>query len=160
MQKQSKKIGAKRVKTKIGWKEWCALPELHIPEIKAKIDTGACTSSLHAQVISISEHQGQKFIHFRVFPEKSDRYAKKICKARLVANRFVMSSSGHREKRFVILTTVTVGSISFDTEITLTDRSPLRFRMLLGRLALRKNFVIDPAKTHLLGRPFYHDGDS
>lgn len=156
MSKLNKKTVKKKIKAPIGWKEWCALPALNIKEIKAKIDTGACTSALHAEVLSISEYQNEKFIRFKVYPHQGDQYAPKICKARLIANRFVMSSSGHREKRYVIRTTVTVGKISFITDITLTDRSPLRFRMLLGRLALRKNFLIDPAKSHIQGRPLYH----
>lgn len=156
MSKPQKKSPGKKIKPFIGWKEWCALPELNIREIKAKIDTGACSSALHAEVLSITEYGGQKFIRFKIFPHQGDRYAPKICKARLIANRFVMSSSGHREKRFVIRTKVTVGKTTFSTDITLTDRSPLRFRMLLGRLALRKNFLIDPGKSHLQGRPLYH----
>jgi hypothetical protein len=156
MTKSNKRTMTKKVKTRIGWKEWCALPALNIREIKAKIDTGACTSALHAQVLSISEYNNEKFIRFKVYPHQGDRYASKICKARLIANRFVTSSSGHREKRYVIRTIVTVGKTSFITEITLTDRSPLRFRMLLGRLALRKNFLIDPAKSHIQGRPLFH----
>ncbi len=145
----------KKEKRLIGWKEWCALPELNIKEIKAKTDTGACTSALHAQILSISEYNGDKFIRFRVFPHQSDRYASKVCKALLVAERYVMSSNGMREKRYVIRTIVTLGKLSFATEITLTDRSPLRFRMLLGRLALKKTFLIDPAKSHIQGRPLY-----
>lgn len=156
MLKQSKKTIKKKEKPRIGWKEWCALPDLNIKEIKAKIDTGACTSALHAEVLSISEYGGQQFIRFRIFPHQSDRYAPKVCKAPLVAKRYVMSSNGQKEKRYVIKTRVTVGKISFLTEITLTDRSPLRFRMLLGRLALRKNFLIDPAKSHIQGRPLFH----
>jgi len=151
-----KKNPTKKTKKFIGWKEWCALPLLNIKEIKAKIDTGADTSALHAIILSISEYQGAKFIRFKVYPHQGDRYAPKICKAPLVAYRFIMSSNGQREKRYVIKTTITVGKHSFDTEITLTDRSPLRFRMLLGRMALRKHFWIDPAKSHLQGRPLYH----
>lgn len=149
----------KKEKKLIGWKEWCALPELNIKEIKAKIDTGACTSALHAQILTVSEYQGQQYLRFRVFPHQSDRYAPKVCKAPLVAKRYVMSSNGQREKRYVIRTIVTLGKLSFATEITLTDRSPLRFRMLLGRLALKKTFLIDPAKSHIQGRPLYlHHG--
>lgn len=145
----------KKEKIRIGWKEWCALPELNIKEIKAKIDTGAATSALHAIILSISEYQGEQFIRFRVFPHQSDRYASKICKARLIAQRNVMSSNGLKEHRYVITTKLTVGKLSFDTQITLSDRSPLRFRMLLGRLALRKHFLIDPGKSHLQGRPLF-----
>lgn len=155
MSKILKKTISKKNKLRIGWKEWCALPALNIKEIKAKVDTGAATSALHAEVLSVSEFLGEKFIRFRVYPHQSDRYAPKVCKARLIANRYVMSSNGHREKRYVIRTPITVGKLSFMTDITLTDRSPLRFRMLLGRLALRKNFLIDPAKAHIQGRPLF-----
>lgn len=155
MSNSVKKNHTKKIKARIGWKEWCALPLLNIKEIKAKIDTGAATSALHAHVLSISEYKNERFIRFKVYPHQGDRYAPKICKARLIANRYVMSSSGHREKRYVIRTTITVGKTSFATDITLTDRSPLRFRMLLGRLALRKNFLIDPAKSHIQGRPLF-----
>ena len=103
----------------------------------------------------ISEYQGEQFIRFRVFPHQSDLYASKICKARLIAQRNVMSSNGLKEHRYVIATRLTVGKLSFDTQITLSDRSPLRFRMLLGRLALRKHFLIDPGRSHLQGRPLY-----
>src|SRR6202021_229409 len=116
MIKPIKKTVRKKDKVRIGWKEWCALPGLNIKEIKAKIDTGACTSALHAQVLSISEYRGEHFIRFKVFPHQGDRYAPKICKARLIAKRFVMSSNGQREKRYVIRTTVTVGKTSFVTE--------------------------------------------
>lgn len=132
------------------------MPLLNIKEIKAKIDTGATTSALHAIIISINEYQGQQFIRFKVYPHQGDRYAPKICKAPLVAHRFVMSSNGHRERRYVIRTPITVGKITYFTEITLTDRSPLRFRMLLGRMALKKKFLIDPGKSHLQGRPIFH----
>jgi hypothetical protein len=149
------KTKKKKEKPFIGWKEWCALPLLNIREIKAKIDTGATTSALHAIILSISEYEGQKFIRFKVYPHQEDHYAPKICKAPLVAYRFVMSSNGQREKRYVIRTQITVGKTTYWTQITLTDRSPLRFRMLLGRMALKKRFVIDPGKSHLQGRPLF-----
>jgi hypothetical protein len=147
----------RKEKLRIGWKEWVALPKLNIREIKAKIDTGAATSALHAEILSISEFEGISYVRFKVYPHQLDHYAPKVCKARLVARRYVMSSNGQKEKRYVIATTITVGKTSFESEITLTDRSPLRFRMLLGRLALRRKFLIDPSKAHLQGRPLYHD---
>lgn len=156
MTKIKKTAGKKREKVRIGWKEWCALPKLNIKEIKAKIDTGATTSALHAIILSISEYQGERFIRFKVFPHQGDHYAPKVCKAKLVAYRYVMSSNGQREKRYVIRTPITVGKLTFTTDITLTDRSPLRFRMLLGRMALRKYFLIEPGKSHQQGRPLFH----
>ncbi len=151
----------KREKLLIGWKEWCALPELNIKEIKAKIDTGAATSALHAEILSISEYQGESFIRFKVYPHQSDNYAGKICKARLIATRNIMSSNGLKEQRYIISTKITVAKLSFETQISLTDRSPLRFRMLLGRMALRKHFLIEPGKAHLQGRPLFqhHHGE-
>lgn len=148
----------KKEKTKIGWKEWCALPLLNIKEIKAKIDTGASTSALHAIVLNISSYNNVDYIRFKVFPHQSDKYAAKICKAPLVAKRFIMSSNGIKEKRYVIKTTLVIGKSSFETEITLTDRSPLRYRMLIGRLALKRRFLIDPSLAHLQGRPLYNPG--
>src|SRR5689334_10283118 len=143
----------KKEKPLIGWKEWCALPLLNISDIKAKIDTGAATSALHADVLSIRERDGEKYISFKVYPDEEG--AAKICEAPLVAHRFVMSSNGQRERRYVIRTQIIVGKTSYWTQITLSDRSPLRFRMLLGRMALRNRFVIDPGKSHLQGRPLF-----
>lgn len=151
--KQLVKKSTKKAKLLIGWKEWCALPELGIDEIKAKVDTGAATSALHALILGISEHNGEKYIQFKIFPHQKDLLASKIAKAKLIAQRNIMSSNGIKEKRFVIETTMTVGRLSFKTQLTLSDRSPLRFRMLLGRMALRKHFLIDPSKAHLQDKP-------
>lgn len=155
---KTKIIHKKKEKAKIGWKEWCALPLLNIKEIKAKIDTGAATSALHAIVLNISTYNDQTYIRFKVFPHQSDKYASKICKAPLVAKRSIMSSNGIKEKRYVIKTILVIGKNSFETEITLTDRSPLRYRMLIGRMALKKRFLIDPSLAHVQGRPLYNFG--
>lgn len=152
---KTKIIHKKKEKTKIGWKEWCALPLLNIKEIKAKVDTGAATSALHAVILNISTYNDITYIRFKVFPHQSDKYAAKICKAPLVAKRFIMSSNGIKEKRYVIKTLLVIGKNSFETEITLTDRSPLRYRMLIGRMALKKRFLIDPSLAHVQGRPLY-----
>jgi ribosomal protein S6--L-glutamate ligase len=153
MEPQHKNPTLKKLKPLIGWKEWCALPALGIEMIKAKVDTGASTSALHAIVLNMFEEKGQKFISFVVYLDEGNQPRRKFCKAQLVARRFVMSSNGEREKRYVIRTEITVGQNNFDTQITLTDRSPLRYRMLLGRQALRVRFLIDPSKTHMQGIP-------
>lgn len=154
MTKKNKSI--KRVKIErplVGWKEWCALPSLGPFAIEAKVDTGANTSALHAKFIKQFERDGKSYLSFRVFIDSKNQRKSKVCEALLVARRFVMSSNGEREKRYVIRTPIKVGETEFETEITLTDRSPLRYRMLLGRLALRRRFLIDPGKTHMQGIP-------
>jgi len=151
---ENNKSNKKSHKEKIGWREWCALPNLKIKKIEAKVDTGASTSAMHAKIISITEDNGKKYIKFKVFSDRKNSLSSKICTAELFAERFVMSSNGISEKRFIIKTRVVVGRTEFDTEIGLTDRAPLRFRMLLGRSALKRRFVIDPALAHVQGKPF------
>lgn len=153
---KEKKKSTKRgeiIRHLVGWKEWCALPNLGPFHVEAKVDTGATTSALHAQYIKQFEREGKSYISFRVFIDSKNQRKSSVCEALLVARRFVMSSNGEREKRYVIRTPIKVGEIEFETEITLTDRSPLRYRMLLGRTALKRRFLIDPGKTHMQGIP-------
>jgi len=141
-----------KLKTIIGWKEWCSLPLLGVGPLEAKVDTGAATSAIHAKVLDILERDGKKFIKFKVFTH--NKFNKNIfCEAQIVDFRYIMSSNGIREQRYVIRTQVLLGTICFETEITLTDRSPLRYPMLLGRMALKRKFLIDPALAHVQGRP-------
>lgn len=140
-------------KSLIGWKEWCALPILDVYPIRAKIDTGAKTSALHAVNIETYVHRGMEYVRFKVFPHQHDHLGARICRTPLHDYRYVMSSNGHREKRFVIQTTLVIGSEVFDAELTLTNRAPLVYRMLIGREALKKRFLIDPSLAHEQGRP-------
>lgn len=128
----------------IGRDEWCELPELHIPAIKAKIDTGAKTSALHAFNIRTVRRHNKKYVHFDIHPLQSDIITLITCTAQLIDERHIMSSNGHIEHRYVILTTVLLGDREWQAEMTLSNRDPLRYRMLLGREALNNRVVIDP----------------
>lgn len=135
----------------IGWREWVGLPELGLPAIKAKVDTGAKTSALHAFDVEAFELGGQLFVQFRIHPLRSRKHVV-TCRALVVDHRVVSDSNGNREKRYVILTTLKIGSIGLPIEMTLANRETMSHRMLLGRSAMRQ-FMIDPAHTFLLGKP-------
>lgn len=149
---------AKHVRAIIGWKEWCALPELDLPAIKAKIDTGARTSALHAFDIEPFMKKKISYIRFKIHPLEKNRRFTSICEAPLLENRVVISSNGEREKRPVIITTIAIAGIRMKTELTLTARHQMNFRMLLGRKALRQGrFTVDPAKSFMAGKIEYPD---
>ncbi|PIR31744.1 MAG: ATP-dependent zinc protease [Alphaproteobacteria bacterium CG11_big_fil_rev_8_21_14_0_20_44_7] len=140
-------------KTLVGWEEWFSLPELGLPAIKAKIDSGAKTSSIHATQIKVSEEDGRQYVSFNVCPLQKTVKHKLRCKALLVDRRYVSDSGGHKEKRYVIKTPIVVNGKSYDIEITLADRKTMAFRMLLGRKAMRAaHIIVDPAKSCCLGK--------
>jgi ribosomal protein S6--L-glutamate ligase len=137
----------------IGWEEWCALPQLGLPAIKAKVDTGAKTSALHAYDIVPFKKDGKQYVEFKVHPLQKNEDIECKCTARLIGTRVVTSSNGERETRYVILTKMKFGTMVFEAELTLTSRHNMTFRMLLGRQALRQaQFIVDPAKSYTLGR--------
>jgi len=136
----------------IGWREWCSFPELGIDNIKAKIDTGARTSALHAFNIEEFNIDGQKMVRFKIHPLQKDNDFIVICEAAVIDTREVTDSGGHCEKRFVIETPITIGNQTFSIEATLTDRDTMKFRMLLGRTALESNFVVDSSKSYVLSK--------
>lgn len=136
----------------IGWREWCALPELVIPSIKAKIDTGARTSALHAFFVEPYEENGRQMVRFGVHPLQKRVDIEVICCAPIKDFRRVSDSGGHQEMRYVIETPVRLGERIWPIEMTLTNRDSMQFRMLLGRTAM-PGMLVAPDKSFLFGRP-------
>lgn len=137
---------------KLGWREWCALPELGIPAIKAKVDTGAKTSCLHTFSIEPYVENGVDSVRFKVHPIQKNELLVVECTAAVKDVREVSDSGGHKEMRHIIETRVLIGDKSRLIEMSLTNRDSMRFRMLLGRRALEENTLIDPAASYLNGR--------
>lgn len=138
--------------TLIGWREWVALPELNINRIKAKIDTGARTSALHAFSLKLFKQDNIQKISFDIHPFQHNVNAIITCIAEIVDRRLVTDSGGHEEERYVIMTPVTIAGQTWPIEITLTERENMLFRMLLGRSALRKRFIVNPARSFVTTR--------
>ncbi|MDH5393649.1 MAG: ATP-dependent zinc protease [Gammaproteobacteria bacterium] len=137
----------------VGWREWVLLPELGLPAIKAKIDTGAKTSCLHAFSIDEFIVDGKKWIRFGIHPHQDDTDTEFFSEAEVIDERIVSDSGGHKESRYVISTNVVLAGQRWPIEITLTNRDNMRFRMLLGRTAMVHKIIVDPAGSFLLGKP-------
>ncbi len=134
----------------VGWREWVSLPELGIDKIKAKVDTGARTSALHAFSLQPFKEGNKNKICFEIHPLQRDTNHVVRCVADIVDVRWVSDSGGHREERYVIHTPITIGNLTWPIEITLTERDSMLFRMLLGRSALRRRFRVNPARSFIM----------
>lgn len=136
----------------IGWREWVSLDELGIERIKTKIDTGARTSALHAFDVRQFTDHGAPHVAFIVHPRQRYRLPAVECIAEVRDMREITSSSGHKDVRYVISTEISLAGLTWPIEITLADRDPLGFRMLLGRQAVRDRFIIDPGSSYVAGK--------
>jgi hypothetical protein len=135
-------------KPTIGWREWVGLPELNIGRIKAKVDTGARTSALHAVDLEEFERDGCLWVRFSVHAAQRTRTPTVSVEARVLEHRSVKSSSGASQVRPVIITPVTILGQTHSIELTLTARDAMGFRMLLGREAVRNRFLIDSGRSY------------
>lgn len=129
----------------IGRHEWCQLPDLNVPAIKAKIDTGAKTSALHAFNIKLVKRGHKRFVHFDIHPLQGYEKILISCVAPIIDEREITSSNGHKEHRYVIRTAIAISDQVWEMEVTLSNRDPLRYRLLLGREALNYRVLIDPS---------------
>jgi hypothetical protein len=144
VKKQNKQI--------VGWREWVSLPELGLYRIKAKVDTGARTSALHAFELRPFEDQGRKRVEFKMHPNQRENDSVVVCVADVKDEREVTDSGGNKELRLVIETELQVGDVSRPIEITLTSRDTMLFRMLLGRTAMKGWARVDPGRSYLLSK--------
>ncbi len=133
----------------IGWREWVSLPDLGIERIKVKVDTGARTSALHAHRVTTFTKDNATYVRFFVHPAQRKRNSEVECTALVVDRRAVTDSGGKTTERFVIRTTLEAGVHRWPIELTLTNRDEMGFRMLLGRQAVRRRFVVDPGRSYL-----------
>jgi hypothetical protein len=134
-----------------GWREWVALPDLEVPFIKAKLDTGARTSALHAFAVRQYQRDGVAMVEFDIHPVQRDSTFSIHASAPLLEERRVRSSNGKVERRPVIMTRVSLLGREWPIELTLTRRDLMGFRLLLGRQALRRRLMVDPGASFLAG---------
>jgi ribosomal protein S6--L-glutamate ligase len=131
----------------VGWQEWVALPDLGLPALKAKIDTGAKTSALHTHSLEPYGSSRHPMVRFSVRPNPEARDLEVEASARVIDRREVISSNGVRELRFVIRSRLSIGGRSWPIEITLTNRDRMTYRMLIGRQAIRSDMLVDAAAS-------------
>ena len=139
--------------TVVGWREWVQIPQVDVPWIKAKIDTGAKTSAIHAFDLRAVDRGGRDWVRFSVHPWQATASDAVEVELPVHDSRSVRSSSGHEEERYVVLLPLLLGGREVQAEVTLTDRDEMGFRMLVGREALVQGFLVDPAQSYAGGRP-------
>jgi hypothetical protein len=137
----------------IGWREWVTLPDLRIRSIKAKIDTGARSSSLHAFDIESFDRECRQWVRFKVHPDQRREARTIACEALVHDIRSVRSSSGEASERFVIQTTIAWMGLSWSIDLTLAARFEMGFRMLIGREAIRNRMLVDAGRSYFGPKP-------
>ena len=136
----------------VGWKEWVALPQLGIERIKAKVDTGARTSALHASRIERFTEKGAPHARLHLHPLQRDDRTCIIADVAVIDERQVTDSGGHRERRIVIESLLSIGPVAWPIELTVTRRENVLFRMLLGRTAMQGRLLVDPSRCYVIGK--------
>lgn len=140
----------------VGWREWVSLPDLDFPPIKAKVDTGARTSCLHAFSVEEFTVEDKTWVRFGIHPNQDDNETEIYREAEVIDQRIVSDSGGHKESRYVISTDIVLADQRWPIEITLTNRDNMRFRMLLGRTAMENRIAVNPGESYLLRKPKHH----
>ncbi len=135
----------------LGWREWVSLPHLGISAIRAKLDTGAKTSALHAWDVSLRTVDGRQWIRFRVPSMREEEAASIECEAPVSDERWVTNSSGAGERRYIISTDLQIGRSSWPIELSLTNRDAMEFPMIIGREAMRNRLIVDPTASFRAG---------
>ena len=136
-----------------GWREWVSLPALDVDWVKAKLDTGARSSALHAHDLVVVQRDGVEVASFEVHPWQRSTLDARRVELPVVDRRAVRSSTGHEEERIVVRTTIRLVGLDVDAELTLANRDEMGFRMLVGREALRGRILVDPGRSYLGPRP-------
>ncbi|MBC8268287.1 MAG: ATP-dependent zinc protease [Rhodospirillaceae bacterium] len=150
----------KKQKTHIGWREWVGFPELGIDRIKAKIDTGARTSVIHAFRVRKLDDADEPRVEFYLHPVQRRLKPELYCTARIVDERIVKSSNGESETRYVIITPMRLGEETWPIELTLSDRDQMGFRVLAGRASIRGRCIVDPGSSFLMDRKQRNTGEN
>ncbi len=138
---------------RLGWREWVSLPDIGIPRLRAKLDTGARTSALHTLGIETIVNDGVDVVRFVADPDPERPATTYSAELPIIDERLVRSSTGQEELRIVVRTTLVIGGRSWPIELTLANRVPMKYRMLIGREALRGHALVDPGASYLAGKP-------
>jgi len=136
-----------------GWREWVALPDAGIGWVKAKLDTGARTSAIHAFDVVELEQDGRAVVRFSIHPWQRSEEDARTVELPLLDRRRIRSSSGHEEERLAVPMRIVLAGREITAEVTLTDRDEMGFRMLVGREALAQGYLVDSAVSYAGGRP-------